>query len=69
MHIIEMRSDTFTKPTPAMRQAMADAEVGDDVWGEDPTVQLPGREGGRAAGQGSRPFSSPRAPRATSSAC
>ncbi len=37
-HIIEMRSDTFTKPTPAMRQAMADAEVGDDVWGEDPTV-------------------------------
>ena len=39
MHIIEMRSDTFTKPTPAMRQAMANAEVGDDVWGEDPTVQ------------------------------
>lgn len=39
MHIIEMRSDTFTKPTPAMRQAMATAEVGDDVWGEDPTVR------------------------------
>lgn len=39
MHIIDMRSDTFTKPTPAMRQAMATAEVGDDVWGEDPTVQ------------------------------
>ncbi len=38
-HIIEMRSDTFTKPTPAMRQAMAAAEVGDDVWGEDPTVR------------------------------
>jgi threonine aldolase len=39
MRIIDLRSDTFTKPTPKMRQAMADAEVGDDVWGEDPTVQ------------------------------
>ena len=37
---IDLRSDTFTKPTPAMRQAMAKAEVGDDVWGDDPTVQL-----------------------------
>ena len=36
--MIELRSDTFTKPTPAMRHAMATAEVGDDVWGEDPTV-------------------------------
>ncbi|WP_061293917.1 GntG family PLP-dependent aldolase [Herbidospora cretacea] len=36
--MIEMRSDTFTLPTPAMRRAMADAEVGDDVYGEDPTV-------------------------------
>jgi len=36
--IIELRSDTFTKPTPAMRKAMADAEVGDDQYGEDPTV-------------------------------
>jgi len=35
---VELRSDTFTKPTPAMREAMAAAEVGDDVWGEDPTV-------------------------------
>lgn len=35
---VELRSDTFTKPTPAMRRAMAEAEVGDDVWGEDPTV-------------------------------
>src|SRR6266851_2699197 len=35
---IELRSDTFTKPTPAMRRAMADAEVGDDQYGEDPTV-------------------------------
>jgi threonine aldolase len=39
MRIIDLRSDTFTKPTPKMRQAMAEAEVGDDVWGEDPTVQ------------------------------
>eukprot|EP00388_Colpodella_angusta_P007942 GDKJ01022040.1.p1 GENE.GDKJ01022040.1~~GDKJ01022040.1.p1 ORF type:complete len:386 (+),score=74.89 GDKJ01022040.1:1-1158(+) len=38
--IADFRSDTFTKPTPAMRQAMMDAEVGDDVWNEDPTVQL-----------------------------
>ena len=38
MRIIELRSDTFTKPTPAMRKAMADAEVGDDQYGEDPTV-------------------------------
>jgi threonine aldolase len=38
MHIIDLRSDTITKPTPAMRRAMAEAEVGDDVFGEDPTV-------------------------------
>jgi threonine aldolase len=36
--IIDFRSDTVTKPTPAMRAAMANAEVGDDVYGEDPTV-------------------------------
>lgn len=36
--IIDLRSDTVTKPTPAMRRAMAEAEVGDDVFGEDPTV-------------------------------
>jgi len=35
---IDLRSDTVTKPTPAMRKAMAKAEVGDDVFGEDPTV-------------------------------
>ena len=38
MKILEFRSDTFTLPTPAMRKAMADAEVGDDQYGEDPTV-------------------------------
>lgn len=36
--MIDLRSDTITKPTPAMREAMAKAEVGDDVYGEDPTV-------------------------------
>jgi threonine aldolase len=36
--LIDLRSDTVTKPTPAMREAMARAEVGDDVYGEDPTV-------------------------------
>jgi threonine aldolase len=36
--IIDLRSDTVTRPTPAMRQAMFDAELGDDVYGEDPTV-------------------------------
>ncbi|NIN64328.1 MAG: low-specificity L-threonine aldolase [Anaerolineae bacterium] len=36
--IIDLRSDTVTKPTPAMREAMYTAEVGDDVYGEDPTV-------------------------------
>jgi threonine aldolase len=35
---IDLRSDTITKPTPAMRRAMAEAEVGDDVLGDDPTV-------------------------------
>ena len=38
MPIIDLRSDTVTRPTPAMREAMARAEVGDDVYGEDPTV-------------------------------
>ncbi|HSK36316.1 MAG TPA: GntG family PLP-dependent aldolase [Actinomycetota bacterium] len=37
--MIDLRSDTFTRPTPAMRRAMATAEVGDDVWGEDPTIK------------------------------
>jgi threonine aldolase len=38
MRYVELRSDTMTRPTPAMRKAMAEAEVGDDVFGEDPTV-------------------------------
>jgi threonine aldolase len=36
--MIDLRSDTVTRPTPAMREAMAHAEVGDDVYGDDPTV-------------------------------
>src|ERR1019366_6384108 len=35
---IDLRSDTVTKPSPEMRQAMFEAEVGDDVYGEDPTI-------------------------------
>jgi threonine aldolase len=54
MKFIDLRSDTVSHPTPAMRQAMANAEVGDDVFGDDPTVnqlehdaaQLFGREAG-----------------------
>ena len=38
MAIIDLRSDTVTQPTPAMREAMAHAQLGDDVYGEDPTV-------------------------------
>lgn len=38
MSLIDLRSDTVTRPTASMRQAMASAEVGDDVYGEDPTV-------------------------------
>jgi len=39
MDAIDLRSDTVTWPTPEMREAMAHAEVGDDVWGDDPTVK------------------------------
>ena len=52
--VVDLRSDTVTKPTAAMRRAMAAAAVGDDVWGDDPTVaelqaaaaQLFGKEAG-----------------------
>ncbi|MGH6689575.1 MAG: threonine aldolase family protein, partial [Gammaproteobacteria bacterium] len=40
MHdVVDLRSDTLTLPTPEMREAMARAELGDDVWEEDPTVR------------------------------
>ncbi|MCF2531259.1 threonine aldolase family protein [Yinghuangia soli] len=53
--MIDLRSDTVTRPTPAMRAAMADAEVGDDVYAEDPTVRaleerVAGMFGGRHTG-------------------
>jgi len=54
MPLIDLRSDTVTLPTPAMRKAMAAAEVGDDVFGEDPTVRkledLAAQRMGKAAG-------------------
>lgn len=59
--LIDLRSDTVTKPSPVMRQAMAEAEVGDDVYLEDPTVnrlqaraaQIFGREAGLFVPSGS----------------
>ena len=54
MDYIDLRSDTVTKPTNEMREAMLRAEVGDDVYGEDPTVieleKLGARMTGKAAG-------------------
>ena len=55
MHdIVDLRSDTLTLPTPQMREAMARAEVGDDVWEEDPTVKrleaMAAQRLGKAAG-------------------
>lgn len=47
----DFRSDTMTQPTPAMRAAMAAAVVGDDVWGEDPTVQELERLGAQQLGK------------------
>jgi hypothetical protein len=41
---IDLRSDTVTRPTPRMREAMAKAPVGDDVYGDDPTVNRLERE-------------------------
>ena len=38
IQMIDLRSDTITRPTRGMREAMANADVGDDVYGEDPTV-------------------------------
>lgn len=49
--IIDLRSDTVTRPTPAMREAMAAAEVGDDVYGEDPTVNRLEREAAEVFGK------------------
>ena len=61
MPLIDLRSDTVTKPTPTMRRAMAEAEVGDDVFGDDPTInalearaaELLGKEAGLFVASGS----------------
>ncbi len=61
MPVIDLRSDTVTHPTPAMRRAMAEAELGDDVFGDDPTVialeeraaELLGKEAGLFVASGS----------------
>jgi len=50
MNPIDLRSDTVTKPDAAMRRAMAEAEVGDDVYGEDPTVRRLEEESAAALG-------------------
>ena len=44
--MIDLRSDTVTRPTAEMRRAMAEAEVGDDVYREDPTVNRAGKTRG-----------------------
>ena len=49
--MIDLRSDTVTRPTPAMRSAMANAEVGDDVYGEDPTINSLEEEAARIFGR------------------
>ncbi|MBM3940135.1 MAG: low-specificity L-threonine aldolase [SAR202 cluster bacterium] len=61
VRIIDLRSDTLTQPTPEMRRAIAEAELGDDVYGEDPTVnrleevsaRLTGKEAGLLVVSGS----------------
>ncbi|MGI8824637.1 MAG: GntG family PLP-dependent aldolase [Chloroflexota bacterium] len=60
--LVELRSDTFTRPTESMRLAMYGAEVGDDVWGEDPTAirlerraaELMGKEAGLFVSSGTQ---------------
>ncbi len=54
--MLDFRSDTVTQPTAAMRAAMAAAEVGDDVYGDDPTVNLLEAEAARAVGKESALF-------------
>jgi len=49
--MIDLRSDTVTRPTPEMRRAMMDAPVGDDVYGEDPTVNLLEQRAAEIAGK------------------
>lgn len=51
MRIVDLRSDTVTVPTPSMRKAMYEAEVGDDVYGEDPTIRELEELGARLTGK------------------
>src|ERR1700677_1994726 len=53
---VDLRSDTLTRPTPAMREAMARAEGGDDVFGEDPTVCALEEEVARVTGKAAALF-------------
>jgi len=54
--VVDLRSDTVTRPTPAMRRAMAEAEVGDDVYLEDPTVNTLERRAAEIFGKGAALF-------------
>jgi threonine aldolase len=54
--IVELRSDTFTLPTESMRAAMAAAEVGDDVWDEDPTIHRLQERAAEMVGKGASLF-------------
>jgi threonine aldolase len=51
LNVVDLRSDTVTRPTPEMRRAMAEAEVGDDVYAEDPTVNQLEREAAELFGK------------------
>jgi threonine aldolase len=51
LNVVDLRSDTVTRPTPEMRRAMAEAEVGDDVYAEDPTINLLEREAAELFGK------------------
>lgn len=51
MDVIDLRSDTVTHPTPQMREAIASAEVGDDIYGEDPTVNQLERDAAKLLGK------------------
>ena len=54
--MIDLRSDTVTRPSPAMRETMARADVGDDVFGDDPTVHALEEEVARITARGGRPL-------------
>src|SRR4030042_61908 len=56
MPLIDLRSDTVTHPSPAMRAAMAAAEVGDDVFGDDPTVNALEERAAGLLGKEAGPF-------------